>query len=895
MTRKFNYLAYLALALILLQQTSVLAQKIDNYKYTNQYDLIENTVKNENNFNGYTNYWHNNYNNVYRYGNLYKMEIPDIEKTILQSKVDIAEDFGIPGLVMQEGFINNLISDEYITLNEPSLKNLEEALEKNINVIVFVNPNSDVGEKVMAKLPKTNNWTNELTSHQFNAIDFVKINAFYLELNQTKLFVVSSKDKTTRNKFKTQIDNTEKVIKKYDFHKGWFGAFTLLNSVTITKGHPIEVIGTGMNEGNSWFVFDGYMDFLSKDEIAKWVKKVDLPIITDVGASNVFGAKDYEGFQIQQMYDAESWVKFAKEKEGYVFRQVYDTLADPYKYDGYFANEGNKEQIDNENVPFVLKTGALDKGALSSMVLFIEKGEKLSQKSLWNAILDRREVGVLEQGKMIGPATYRNALQMLVLDRIFLENYFGDPVNIVAEVKGYNLQVTITNTAKVPLSGTLEIALPPEIKIKGKSSVQINLDSKSSKTQYFNLEPEATATNNTNPIAVHYKYNGKKKSTLTMLDLPPAISVHRLLYSHAPKVSYPVTIHNFTNKSSFPVNIEVVNIKNERKVVFKTSQICNATMGTFKDLLFDLKLRAGNYKVKVSALGLNYTSQLGVGKAKGKPTLSEIDLNNDGVNEYRMENDSVQVTLLATGARVIEYIIKSRNDNILFKLWPEKAIDDKRSFRKRGYYPYGGFEDFLGQGSMETHQVYNSEIIKKEGDYVQVRMWTDYFGNRLEKTFTLYGNSPLLEIRFALTFINPEANMLGPQPILELGKKHWTEDVFMVPEFDGINEYRMKPEKYYGQAFDVKEGWNAGYDTEEDITFVGAFPVDQPLFLHMWMNHPRNRDAHHYYTEFQPWLPIFQKSTMYFSYYIWGAGGPWENGVQSLRDLNLISTRKTKL
>jgi len=146
-----------------------------------------------------------------------------------------------------------------------------------------------------------------------------------------------------------------------------------------------------------------------------------------------------------------------------------------------------------------------------------------------------------------------------------------------------------------------------------------------------------------------------------------------------------------------------------------------------------------------------------------------------------------------------------------------------------------------------------------------------------------------------LTFINPEANVLGPQPILELGKKHWTEDVFMVPEFDGVNEYRMKPEKYYGQAFDVKEGWNAGYDEEEDITFVGAFPVDQPIFLHMWMNHPKNRDAHHYYTEFQPWLPIFQKSTMYFSYYIWGAGGPWEKGVQSLRNMNLISTRETKL
>lgn len=890
MTYKFTHL--INLLLVLLLQTAVIAQKIDNYKYNDQNSPIEGAVQSENNFSGYTNYWHSSYNNLYRYGNLFKMAAPNIEKTILQSKVNIAEDFGIPGLVMQEGFINNLMSNEYATLNEPSLKDLEGLLKEKGNVIVYVNPNSDVGQKVNRKLPQTYSWTAKLSSHQFNAIDFVRVNAFYLELDQKKLFIVSSEDKNTRDKFKTQIENTEKVVDRYDFHKGWFGAFTLLNSVTITKGHPLEVIGTGMNEGNSWFVFDGYMDFMSKDDIAQWVKKVELPIVTDVGASNVYGAKNYDGFQIQQMYDAESWINFAKEKEGYVFRQVWDTLADPYKYDGYFANEGNKEQIDNENRPFVLKTGQLDKNALSSMVLFIEKGKPLTQKSMWNAILDRREVGVLEQGKMIGPAQYRNALQMLLLDRIFLEEYFGDHINIEAKVEDYTLQVTITNTSKTPISGTLELVLPQEIKIAEKTSVLIDLEPEKSKTQYFVLQPESNATNNANPIAVHYKYNGKKKSTLTILDLPPAISVHRLLYSHAPKVSYPVTIHNFTNKSSFPVNIEVVNIKNEKKIVFKTSQICNATTGSFKDLLFDLDLRAGNYKVKTSALGVHYTSQLGVGEAKGRPTLSEIDIDKDGVNEYLMENDSVQVTLLTTGARVIEYKIKSRNDNILFKLWPKKAIDDKRSFRKRGYYPYGGFEDFLGQGSMETHQVYNSEIIKKEGDFVQVKMWTDYFGNRLEKTFTLYGDSPLLEIRFALTFINPEANMLGPQPILELGEKHWLEDVFMVPELSGINEFRMKPEKYYGQAFDIKEGWNAGYDTKEDITFVGAFPVDQPLFLHMWMNHPKNGDAHHYYTEFQPWLPIFQKSIMYFSYYIWGAGGPWENGLNSLRSMNLITTRK---
>jgi len=302
-------------------------------------------------------------------------------------------------------------------------------------------------------------------------------------------------------------------------------------------------------------------------------------------------------------------------------------------------------------------------------------------------------------------------------------------------------------------------------------------------------------------------------------------------------------------------------------------------------------LNAGNYIVKAHALGTTSVCQLGVGPARGRPYVYEMDLNSDGVNEYRMENDSVQITLLRTGARVIEYIVKSRNDNVFFKAWPEKAVNHKSPYRMRGYYPFGGFEDFLGQASMETHQVYDAKIIQQEGDYVQVEMETDYFGNHLKKIFTLYGNSPLLEVRFELNFKNPEANVLGPQPILKLGKDHGTEDLFTVPTVHGLKEYRMRPEDYYGQAIDLEEGWNAGYDTMEDISFVGAFPVTQPLFLHMWMNHPRNTNAPHYYVEFQPWTPITQKSTMYFTYYLWGSGGSWQNGVNALRERNLISVK----
>ncbi len=876
-----------ALALALISGTAY-GQNMDGYKYNGSFNPDENAVVANFQFNGYTNYWHDIYRDWIRYGNLFKIAAPHLDYTIAQSKVDIADDMKIPGLSLQEGFLSTLLNGQYILLDQPTLQKVVESAVNN-NVLVLTDPDSEAGKKLAEKLPKEDGWKEKLKSHQFGAKDFTEVNAFYLENGTKKIYVISSKSKELRDRVSELIDSTKILLGKYDLHRGWFGAETLLKSVTCTAGHPLEVIGKGMNEGNTWFTFSGYMDFLTLKELENWLAKVKLPVVADVGYGQIYGCKNYDGLQVQSMFTTESWVNFAHEKEGYVFRQVFDTAADPYHYDGYIADEGNKEQIDQENVPFVTTTGTMDNDAVPCMVLFVKKGEQMTKQIMWESIMSRREVAVLGNGKMMGPALYRNALELLLLDRVFLEEYFGDRINLEAYTKDYQLNVTINNTYTHAVSGTLEIVLPPELKIAGTLTTQVNLPSNTSKTLHYDIKPLSSAMNETNPIAVHYTWGTNKKSTLTMLDLPRAISVQQLLYGHTPKVTYPVTIHNFSDKSTFPVKVEVLDKKNSKKVVYSSSKSCTTETGTFKNISFDLEVPAGSYNVKVSALGVENISQLGVGAATGAPYLYEADLNSDGIMEYRMENDSVRVTLLATGARVIEYIVKSRNDNVLFKLWPDKASDDKRPFRKRGYYPYGGFEDFLGQGSMETHKVYDVEILKKEGDYVRLKMSTDYYGNKLEKIFTLYGNSPLLEIQFALTFKNPEANVIGPQPILQLGAQHGTEDVFTVPEKDGLHEYRMKPEKYYGRLFFLKEGWNAGYDTKEDITFVGAYPVTEPLFLHMWMNHPSNGDAHYYYAEFQPWVPIYQKSTMYFSYYIWGAGGPWQNGVKSLRERNLIT------
>lgn len=489
----------------------------------------------------------------------------------------------------------------------------------------------------------------------------------------------------------------------------------------------------------------------------------------------------------------------------------------------------------------------------------------------------------------MGPKAFRDVLNLLYLDRKYLENYFHDHLDIEASVVDYHLQVRLVNYSDTTISGQLVLAMSEDIQWE-KLPDQIRLNPGQKRLILVPLQPGMEAMGRTNPISVSFSSGSIEKWTLTKLDMPPVLSVHKLLYAAESLVQYPVTLHNYSKDMKVDVEVEVYRIGNQTDPVFHQTRTFQVEAGTFGEEIFHLEIPPGEYIVKTKALGAEEQSQLGVEKAEAQAYLYEVDLDSDGISEYRMENDSVSITLLRTGARIIEYNIKSRdNSNVLFKAWPEKTYNHKAPYRMRGYYPYGGFEDFLGQGSMETHKVFDARIIKASGDYVQVLMEADFYGNRLEKIFTLYGSSPVAEVRYKLTFHNEDANVIGPQPILELGHSHGTEDVFIVPVPEGLKEYRMRPEDYYGQAIQVTEGWNAGYDTEEDITFIGAFPASQPIFLHMWMNHPKNREAPHYYVEFQPWTPIVQKTNMYFSYYLWGVGGHWKDSLEQMRRRNLIT------
>lgn len=854
-------------------------------------------------FSGYTNYWHDVAWTWHQYGNLFQMSTLNVEAALGQAKLDTAEELGLPGLSLEEGFLSGYLAAPVRTLDNPSPDGIEKALaESERNLLVLAGLSTDTGRRLwtIAHPEGGSPQPGPSPGRQIRARDFRSLQAFRIADENRCLFVVLSDSPEDRARLRVLLTDLESVVRRFDLHRGWFGANTLLHSVTCFPGHPLEVMAKGMNQGNDWITFSGYMDFMLQRQLPEWLDKVGLNIVTDVGTGKAthslgtiaFGLRDWDGLKIQDMPTEEEWIAFVKERGGFLFRPVFAPDADKYRYDGRIAVEGNKRQIDNGDVPFILPTGFIREDSPSCMILFTPKGEPFTREAMWRAILERRATGILAQGKMLGPRLFRNALQMLWLDRAFLEDYFGDAVQLSAEVQGRNLVVRLVNTGGRPIQGTISVRTGPELATIGESRRAVTLPPNRSGTEFFKLALSKEAMGRANPVLVECEWPGGIKRTLALADLPPAVSVHRLLYGQAPAVLFPISIHNFSETPQVPFKVHVFRSKGDRGLVYKRDFTMPIPPSTWREMDVELPLAPGGYEAVVSALGAEARCQIGVETAAGRARCTPVDLDGDGIMEYRLENDRVRVTLLTVGARVIEYIVKEKSDNVFFKLWPEKETStDDRPFRERGFYPYGGFEDFLGQASIETHKIYEAEVVRAEGSFVQVRMRADYYGNQMEKVFTLYGDSPLVEIRFALNFRNPELNMLGPQPILEIGKKHGPEDLFVVPEKGGLSEFRMRPEEYFGRVLHPVEGWNAGYDEIEDITFVGAFPVSEPEFLHMWMNHPSNGESNHYYAEFQPWVPIFQKTRRYFSYYLWAAPGNWKPAVEELRRRNLITTK----
>ena len=103
-------------------------------------------------FSGYTNYWHDLAWTRSQYGNLFQMSVPDVGASILQTKADIAEELGVPGLALAEGFIAAWLAGPRQDLKNPSAADLDKALAgPAARIEVFAPLTRDLGPALMKR------------------------------------------------------------------------------------------------------------------------------------------------------------------------------------------------------------------------------------------------------------------------------------------------------------------------------------------------------------------------------------------------------------------------------------------------------------------------------------------------------------------------------------------------------------------------------------------------------------------------------------------------------------------------------------------------------------------------------------------------------------------------
>ena len=180
-------------------------QNLDEWRYTNRLNPKQNAIVTKDQFNGYLNFWTNEYWKWIQYGNLFPMSLSVPENEIVQNKLDMTAEMGILGFWMEEGFLDALLSDSYSVLETPSLENLLDSTGTG-NLLILVDSRTPLGKKLESKLPKERNWEEDLKSYQFQSEDYISAKAFYLENGKDKLFVILSESSERRAAVKELVD-----------------------------------------------------------------------------------------------------------------------------------------------------------------------------------------------------------------------------------------------------------------------------------------------------------------------------------------------------------------------------------------------------------------------------------------------------------------------------------------------------------------------------------------------------------------------------------------------------------------------------------------------------------------------------------------------------------------
>ncbi len=880
---KRSVLFFIFPALIILYSCNKKTQKQDDLKF----DFKPRTTNIPNafqyDFEGYTEHWDKYSWTWETYTGIWdKSESNDIVSDLSQMEMAQGNQLLLEELWLQPGFVNHLHNSKYTRLNVTDKKTVMQELAKGDVMIIGTDRDSLVKELVQ-KLPED--------------LQYRRNRAFELTYGKNTLYVIASQTKDEADKLYKYITNALDIISAYKPYKGWAGVRSHYLLITQHVHSPYELIDRAMKMGCTWMMLDGYNDYMLTDPANKELSAIKLPFVLLPGQYGtggiMYGTKTFPDVQDNTEEKCINWMQ---KNNGYFFGYLGNMKTKFAKqYNGYIiGSTADRVKLDSLKSPFITDAGGIDTQIPPSMVLFLSKKETLDQPSIMKAIMERRSVAVFPKADMYGDKKFKDALRILLLDRDYLESELISRVTAKCYIKNNELITELFNRGEKEVIVKYKYLLPASVSLKNTfAEATLKLGSCESRDLHNAIVLKPEACGKELPVGIEITYPGENKPIYAVcrLDVPYAVEQNPLMFDIPGTIDYPVTIWNYTNNSKVNVKLD---IKSNQQIIKSFSQTVDIKNWQNKTINFSIPLKEGDYTATATAMGITRTGTIAIRGLKSSDSkVYTEDMNKDGIPEIVMENQQIKATILLFGGRIIEYIVKSRNQNMLFKLWPNKPPWDGKPEGRRAFYPYGGLEEFIGYPTIEGHIVFNYKILKDKGDYVRVKVWANIHGNRLEKTISLYGNSELIEVRYAFSNMDENIRIIGINPLIQIGKSTGPEDTYYFPDINGKIEKRHPvKERYYGNTFHLREGWAAGSDSLEKISLLVGYPVNDAEIFHLWNNHPNNTPTPYFYTELQPWLLIKHGTTTYFSYYLMGRESKYQPILDDFRKKGLVTTKQ---
>ena len=131
------------------------------------------------------------------------------------------------------------------------------------------------------------------------------------------------------------------------------------------------------------------------------------------------------------------------------------------------------------------------------------------------AILDRRAVAVYEKGLVAGPPALRDALRILLLEQVCLEESIPGPVALDAAIEDRTLRVRVSNRSNRAIRGELSLSLTDTVTTKRKSGPRrFNLAPREERVVKYPLRFMPEAAGRSNLIGVAFSGEGVRTRAL---------------------------------------------------------------------------------------------------------------------------------------------------------------------------------------------------------------------------------------------------------------------------------------------------------------------------------------------------------------------------------------------